>query len=142
MTLTESLAPHLPYLRRYARALTGSQTSGDAYVRAALTAVLAGKSELATDLPPRVALYRLFHIIWSSTASHLDQDVSLDVKLLTPEERLRSLTSAARAALLLTAVEGFSLSEAGRFSTKAPRKSSSRLSKPNTRSSGSSLPAC
>src|SRR2546423_15676779 len=59
MTLTESLAPHLPYLRRYARALTGSQTSGDAYVRAALTAVLAGKSELATDLPPRVALYRL-----------------------------------------------------------------------------------
>jgi len=120
MTLTESLAPHLPYLRRYARALTGSQTSGDAYVRASLTAVLAGKSELASDLPPRVALYRLFHIIWSSTASQLDQDVSLDVKQLTPEERLRSLTSGARAALLLTAVEGFSLSEAGKILDETP----------------------
>jgi CheY-like chemotaxis protein len=113
MTLTESLAPHLPYLRRYARALTGSQTSGDAYVRAALTAVLAGKSELAADLPPRVALYRLFHIIWSSTASQLDQDVSLDVK---------QLTSAARAALLLTAVEGFSLSEAGKILDETPEE--------------------
>ena len=142
MTLTELLAPHLPYLRRYARALTGSQTSGDAYVRAALTALLAGKSELASGLPPRVALYRLFHVIWSSSTSQLDQDVTMDVKQLTPEERLRSLTSAARAALLLTAVEGFSLSEAGRFWTRALEKWSSPSWRHNTRSSGSSLHAC
>jgi len=115
MTVTEALAPHLPYLRRYARALTGSQSSGDAYVRAALTAVLAGKTELSQDLPPRVALYRLFHVIWSSAASQFDQDVASDVKHLTPEERLRSLSSADRAALLLTAVEGFSLNEAGKI---------------------------
>src|SRR5688572_31105267 len=87
MTITESLAPHLPYLRRYARALTGSQSSGDAYVRAALTAVLAGKSELSQDLPPRVALYRLFHVIWSTSASQFDQDAVADVKQLTPEDR-------------------------------------------------------
>ena len=86
MTITESLAPHLPYLRRYARALTGSQSSGDAYVRAALTALLAGKSDLSSDLPPRVALYRLFHVIWASTTtSQLDQDVSVDVRQLTPK---------------------------------------------------------
>jgi CheY-like chemotaxis protein len=116
MTITESLAPHLPYLRRYARALTGTQSSGDAYVRAALTALLAGKSDLSSDLPPRVALYRLFHVIWASTTtSQLDQDVSVNVRQLTPEERLRSLTSSDRAALLLTAVEGFSLSEAGKI---------------------------
>ena len=41
MSMTQTLAPHLPYLRRYARALTGSQNSGDAHVRAALTALLA-----------------------------------------------------------------------------------------------------
>ena len=35
MSMSQTLAPHLPYLRRYARALTGSQTSGDAHVRAA-----------------------------------------------------------------------------------------------------------
>lgn len=120
MTVTEALAPHLPYLRRYARALTGSQSSGDAYVRAALTAVLAGKTELAQDLPPRVALYRLFHAIWSSSASQFDQDIAADVKQLTPEERLRSLSSADRAALLLTAVEGFSLNEAGKILGESP----------------------
>jgi DNA-directed RNA polymerase specialized sigma24 family protein len=123
MTVTEALAPHLPYLRRYARALTGSQSSGDAYVRAALTAVLAGKSELSQDLPPRVALYRLFHVIWSSSASQFDQEVHADVvKHLTPEERLRSLSSADRAALLLTAVEGFSLNEAGKILGESPEE--------------------
>ena len=122
MTMTESLAPHLPYLRRYARALTGSQSSGDAYVRAALTALLAGKSGLSADLPPRVALYRLFHVIWAGTASQLDTDISVDVKHLTPEERLRSLTASDRAALLLTAVEGFSLSEAGKILDETPEE--------------------
>jgi CheY-like chemotaxis protein len=121
MTVTEAFAPHLPYLRRYARALTGSQASGDAYVRAALSAVLAGKSELAQDLPSRVALYRLFHVIWSSSASRLDQEFTADV-LLTPEERLRSLSSADRAALLLTAVEGFSLNEAGKILGESPEE--------------------
>ena len=63
MTTSQTLAPHLPYLRRYARALTGSQSSGDAYVRAALTALLAGEQTLPDGMPPRVALYKLFHTI-------------------------------------------------------------------------------
>jgi len=114
MSITESLAPHLPYLRRYARALTGSQSSGDAYVRAALTALLAGKSELAAELPPRVAIYRLFHVIWAGSAEHLE-DPQPPATDINPEERLRALSAADRAALLLTAVEGFSLSEAGQI---------------------------
>ena len=56
MSMTQTLAPHLPYLRRYARALTGSQASGDAHVRAALTALLAGDESLTEGVPPRVAL--------------------------------------------------------------------------------------
>ena len=40
MSLGQELAPHLPFLRRYARALTGTQASGDAYVRAALEALV------------------------------------------------------------------------------------------------------
>ena len=40
MTMTVTLAPLLPHLRRYARALTGSQKSGDAHVRAALSALV------------------------------------------------------------------------------------------------------
>ena len=38
MSLLARLAPHLPYVRRYARALTGDQTTGDHYVRVALEA--------------------------------------------------------------------------------------------------------
>ena len=72
MSMTQTLAPHLPYLRRYARALTGSQQSGDAHVRAALQALLAGDEALAEGVPPRVGLYRLFHAIWQSGAEHFD----------------------------------------------------------------------
>ena len=36
MSLGQELSPHLPFLRRYARALTGSQAHGDAFVRATL----------------------------------------------------------------------------------------------------------
>ena len=43
MTLSTRIAPHLPYLRRYSRALTGSQTSGDAYVAAVLEALIADR---------------------------------------------------------------------------------------------------
>ena len=73
MSMSQTLAPHLPYLRRYARALTGSQTSGDAHVRAALTALLAGDHTLMEGVPPRVGLYRLFHAIWQSGAEHYDE---------------------------------------------------------------------
>ena len=115
MSMTQALAPHLPYLRRYARALTGAQKSGDAYVRASLQALLAGDQTLVADLPPRVALYKLFHTIWSSPASRFDQG-SADMDAVdSPEGRLQSLSADRRAALLLTAVESFSLEEAAQI---------------------------
>jgi hypothetical protein len=40
MSFRQQLASELPYLRRYARALTGSQTMGDAAVRETLEALL------------------------------------------------------------------------------------------------------
>ncbi|MEO1959418.1 MAG: response regulator, partial [Paracoccus sp. (in: a-proteobacteria)] len=38
--LAQSIGRELPYLRRYARALTGSQTAGDNYAAATLEAIL------------------------------------------------------------------------------------------------------
>ena len=67
MALAHAIAEHLPYLRRYARALSGSQASGDAYVRACLEAIIADTSVLSPGQPPRVGLYRVFHRIWGST---------------------------------------------------------------------------
>jgi CheY-like chemotaxis protein len=111
MSLTQTLAPHLPYLRRYARALTGSQTSGDAYVRAALSALVEGSQTLVEGVSPRVGLYRLFHAIWSTASGRLEEREDDDGAAPTPEARLHALDSHKRAALLLTAVEAFSIEE-------------------------------
>ncbi len=115
MSMSQTLAPHLPYLRRYARALCGSQASGDTYVRAALSALLAGDQVLVEGVPPRVGLYRVFHAIWSSASGRIAEAPPLRtdaIRNATPEARLKSLDSNKRAALLLTAVEAFSLEEA------------------------------
>lgn len=107
MTQAASIAPHLPFLRRYARALTGSQTTGDAYVRATLEAVLA-RADALGDGAARVGLYRLFHVIWSGTAGKQDVE-SADPA--TPDERLQALAPSNREALLLTSLEGFGRSD-------------------------------
>ncbi len=120
MSMSRVLAPHLPYLRRYARALTGSQEGGDAYVRAALTALLAGEHALGDDVSPRVGLYRLFHRIWSGTGAALDKAEEISKPADGPESRLLALSAEHRAALLLTAVEAFSLEEAGAILEESP----------------------
>jgi len=121
MSMTQTLAPHLPYLRRYARALTGSQASGDAYVRAALSAILAGDQSLVEGVSPRVGLYRIFHAIWGSASGQLDQGAP-EAAASTPEGRLQALDSAKRAALILTAVEAFSLEETGFILDEPPEE--------------------
>ncbi|HEY0104803.1 MAG TPA: response regulator [Rhizomicrobium sp.] len=113
MSMSQTLAPHLPYLRRYARALCGSQTSGDSYVRAALSALLTGDQTLVEGAAPRAGLYRVFHAIWQSVAARSEEPVQLQADGgVSPEARLGALDSNRRAALLLTAVEAFSLEEA------------------------------
>lgn len=122
MSMSQTLAPHLPYLRRYARALTGSQSSGDTHVRAALTALLAGDHSLMEGVPPRVGLYRIFHAIWQSGAEHYDETAQTAVVGKNPEGRLKSLSASKRAALLLTAVEAFSLEEAAFIIDETPEE--------------------
>ena len=68
MSLVQKLGPHLPYLRRYARAVTGSQTSGDAYVAAVLEALIADVSIFPETSKDRVSLYKLFVQIFGSTS--------------------------------------------------------------------------
>jgi len=115
MSIGAEVAAHLPFLRRYARALTGSQTSGDAFVRATLEAALADQ-ELAESLRGgRVPLYRAFNKLWGSTSAQLSDDASEPSNLheLAAQGQLRRITPANRQALLLTTVEDFSTGEAG-----------------------------
>lgn len=106
-----AMGPYLPYLRRYARALTGSQSRGDSYVRATLVALLEGNAQVADDAPPRIVLYRLFHSLWSATGRQ-SSVLGRAGGQVSVEQRLQALQPTNREALLLTAVEGFSVSEA------------------------------
>src|SRR4051812_49843899 len=65
---SQAVAQYLPFLRRYARALTGSQMSGDAYVSATLEALIGDPTVIDEAGGPRVALYRLFTKLWNSVA--------------------------------------------------------------------------
>jgi DNA-directed RNA polymerase specialized sigma24 family protein len=68
MPLGDQITANLPYLRRYARALTGSQSSGDAFVRATLEAALADDELRRSFAGGRVPLYRAFTRLWASAA--------------------------------------------------------------------------
>jgi DNA-directed RNA polymerase specialized sigma24 family protein len=120
MSLLARLAPHLPYVRRYARALTGDQATGDNYVRVALEALAAGERQLPPAMTPRVALYHVFHAIWSSTGARLESEPVQEPGGADPASRLMRMAPRSRQAFLLTALEGFTPSEAAQILDAAP----------------------
>lgn len=117
MSLGEQIAKSLPYLRRYARALTGSQSTGDAFVRATLEAALADEALKSSLQGGRVPLYRAFNKVWSSAYLEVPEGDDFNGGRPLPEEaargRLRAITPLNRQALLLTTLEDFSTEEAG-----------------------------
>jgi len=113
MSVAERVATHLPYLRRFARAVTGSQKSGDAYVVSTLEAILADPSIFSEVLPPRVALYRTFLTILGSIKWNNERPRDALVPGLEAAHRnLEVLTPRARQAFLLVSVEEFSPQDA------------------------------
>ena len=108
MSRSQLVAEHLPLLRRYARALTGSQASGDAYVAAMLEALLQDPSLLEEKFGPRVGLFRLFTQIWNSVSLNENTDKG---PAQASEQRLSNLTALPRQAFLLLSLEGFSEEE-------------------------------
>jgi DNA-directed RNA polymerase specialized sigma24 family protein len=110
VSTSEAVAQHLPFLRRYARALTGSQTSGDAYVAAAIEALIEDPTILSEARRPRVALYRLFTRIWNSVVVNGASEPA--EAGLAVEQRLGHITPQPRQAFLLVALEGFSEEDA------------------------------
>ena len=120
MTDISVIASYIPYLRRFARALTGTQASGDAYVAATLEALMEGTA--ASDpLPTRLALFRAFLRIWGSIPVNQDGIADSDNKLMqTAHSRLEAITPLPRVAFLLNALEGFSAEEAAEVMGRPP----------------------
>lgn len=103
--LSSQIAKYLPYLRRYARALTGSQESGDRYAMATLEAILEDRTLVSQELSVRVGLFKAFHSIWTSSGSPVELDESgLRARA---QKHLSRLTENTREALLLHTVEEF-----------------------------------
>lgn len=111
MTLSTRIAPHLPYLRRYSRALTGTQTSGDAYVAAVLEAIIADLSIFPDTANDRVALYKLFTQLFGSTAVQIPEPTSPYAWEQRATLNLSKVSPRARQAFLLASVENFRVAE-------------------------------
>ena len=110
MPSSQVVAEYLPFLRRYARALAGSQSSGDTYVAAALEAMLEDPGALDRARSPRVELYRFFTRIWNSI--DLNELAEPPGVQLPVERRLGQITPLPRQAFLLISLEGFSEEDA------------------------------
>jgi CheY-like chemotaxis protein/DNA-directed RNA polymerase specialized sigma24 family protein len=118
MAANDRYASLLPYLRRYARALTGSQAAGDAAVAATLTRIAAPEAETISAMPRKLALYRAFHQI-NSGSSHTDASAV--------DARLGELAPLSRRAYLLTTMEGFSLKAASQILDRSENETASLL---------------
>lgn len=106
------IVKHLPYLRRYARALLGAQDRGDEYVRVTLETYLAEPGRIAGATDFRLQLFSLFHDVWTVIAPEAGSDEPFEpagdglrvrgVGMLAPRQRQ---------VLLLVSLEGFSFDD-------------------------------
>lgn len=116
MSISSAIAPHLPYLRRFARMLSGSQKAGDAYVVATLESLVAAPEAFDRSVPPPIALYRQFLGIWNSVnADNAGADGDDGV-----ERTLGAITPRPRQAFLLATVESFSVDEIAQVLRETP----------------------
>jgi CheY-like chemotaxis protein len=110
--LSQTVSLHIPFLRRFSRALTGNQPGGDAYVRATLEAIVADPAGLAAAGDGRTALYRIFLEIWG--AMPIDDHVvqfELSRDAIAVRRNLEAISLRPRIAFLLRSLEGFDAAE-------------------------------
>ena len=111
MSLATDIAPHIPYLRRFARAMTGQQTSGDAYVSAMLEALIEDQGLFPGHLGPKVGVYHALIAMWNA----VDVNGAVDQPNDPPAQKnILAIAPRPRQAFLLTAVEGFTEDEAAK----------------------------
>ncbi|MFZ5962671.1 response regulator [Thalassococcus sp. BH17M4-6] len=109
--LSSEIGAALPFLRRYARALTGSQNSGDSYAAATLEAVLADRSMVQESSGAKAGLFKVFHGIWVTTGAPVVEED--EGPRAAAQQYLQRLTTNSREALLLHTIEEFTVSEVG-----------------------------
>lgn len=109
MPISDRIGPHLPALRRYARALTGTQSSGDAYVAAMLETILIDPSMMPEGEDDKTRLFSLLSSIVSSLPVSMSRSIGAQAPGVEPPFDLSGVPPIGRQALLLATVEGFSV---------------------------------
>ena len=108
-SLSDAIAANLPFLRRYARALTGSQDAGDRYAAVTLEAILEDPAAAKAAPSPKLALFSAFHLVWSSAGAPVGEpDSPMSAQA---QDHMAGLTPNTREALLLHTIEGFMFDE-------------------------------
>jgi len=111
MSLAAELSGQIPYLRRYARSVMGSQASADNYVAALLEALVSDPATLTGLKDMRSGLYRMFVSLWSSIDINLRDHQSAGMDS-SATRNLQAISPLPRQAFLLVSVEGFSREDA------------------------------
>ena len=111
MSLAAELSGHIPYLRRYARSVMGSQASADNYVAAMFEALISDPSILNGLKDMRAGIYRTFVSLWSSIDLNLRDHHAAGIDSAATRN-LQAISPMPRQAFLLVAVEGFSRDDA------------------------------
>ncbi len=108
----DAIIRHIPYLRRHARLLTGSQAIGDEFVRLCLELVVAEPEWLIGD-KLRVELFRAFHAAWTKVQETIAETDAPSAVELTErvKQGLASLPGTERRTIALVVVEEFTYEE-------------------------------
>lgn len=110
LDFSDQVAAELPFLRRYARALTGAQSSGDTYAVATLEALLQDRSIFEDgEVSVKLGLFKCFHAIWSSSGAPVAE--AEGDTAARAQAHLAALTINSREALLLSTIEDFSIAD-------------------------------
>ncbi len=111
MSIANVIPSYLPSLRRYARAILGSQLSGDSAVLAALQWISLTGLTAVDDKGLRVELYRALLQVCNGTAGDQLKILQDSAPAASYDQTIACMSPQTRQAFLLTAMEGCSIDE-------------------------------
>ena len=125
--LSRQLLDTLPFLRRYARALTGSQDKGDQWVRLCVEVLLQQPELMRDSTSTKVDVFALFHRLqrpFGGLDSGGGGDAGAPGRL---KAQIGEIPDMQRKVLLLTVLEGFAIEDAARILAITPAEAEEAL---------------
>ena len=110
--MSEAISRTLPFLRRYARAVTGSQQQGDEWVRLCAEVAVRQPELVADAADTKLGVFALFHRLrqpFGNIEAGASGGESVRGRL---KESLTDMAPMQRQVLLLTVLEGFTVADA------------------------------